>query len=88
MKHDSTVPASNIPRQHNIVCRRPMISISPVTNGPTSPSSSRFNEIAPEIVATSQPNASRSGTMITPGALRTPTAPIITTKLTPRAIQA
>ena len=44
--------------------------------------------MAAEMVATSHPKASRSGTMMTPGALRTPTEPIMTTKLTPRAIQA
>ena len=47
-----------------------------------------FSEIAAEIVLTFQPNARSSGTMMTPGAARTPTAPSVTVKATASAIQA
>ena len=88
MNTESTVPASRTVRQLRMVFFRPIASISPAVKGPTKPSSRRFSEIAAEMVATSQPKASRNGTMITPGALRTPTVPIMVTKVTPRAIQA
>ena len=47
-----------------------------------------FSEIAAEIVPALQPKARSSGTMMTPGAARTPTAPSVMVKATISAIHA
>jgi hypothetical protein len=73
MKFDSPVPAISIAMQASIVGFRPMTSMSPVKNGPVAPNTIMLSETAAEIVATSQPKALCSGTIITPGAARTPT---------------
>ncbi len=88
MKVDSPVPTSSTERHSRMVRRSPNVSISPVMNGPVRPSSRMFSEIAAEIVPTLQPNARSSGTIITPGAARTPTAPSVMVKATISAIHA
>ena len=82
MKIDRNVPAIMIAMQLRMVRFRPMTSISPVMNGPVAPSRMMLSETAPEMVATSQPNARCSGTIITPGAARTPTPASIDTNMT------
>lgn len=65
-----------------------MTSMSPVRNGPVAPSRMMLSEIAPETVATSQPNARWSGTIMTPGAARTPTPARVAENITASTIQA
>ena len=88
MKFDRPVPAISIAMHARIVRLRPMTSINPVRNGPVAPSRMMLSETAPDIVATSQPNARCSGTIITPGAARTPTPARVAENITARAIQA
>ena len=82
MKIDSPVPAIRIVMQPRMVRLRPMIWIRPVMNGPVAPSRMMLIETAAEMVATSQPKACSSGTIITPGAARTPTPASIDTNIT------
>jgi hypothetical protein len=70
------------------VPKRPMTSARPVRNGPTAPRSKMLIETAPEMVLTSQPKARCSGTMITPGAARTPTPAMVAVNMTASTIQA
>ena len=88
IKFDSPVPAISIAMHANIVRFRPMTSMSPVRNGPVAPSRVMLSEIAPETVATSQPNARWSGTIMTPGAARTPTPARVAENITASTIQA
>ena len=73
MKVDSAVPDIRMTRQPIMVRFRPMTCISPVRNGPVAPNRMMLRETAPEMVETSQPKACCRGTIMTPGAARTPT---------------
>ncbi len=88
MNVERPVPTSRSDRHDSTVRRSPSVSIRPVMNGPVMPSSRMLSEIAAEIVPTLQPNACSSGTMITPGAARTPTAPSVMVKATVSATHA
>jgi hypothetical protein len=88
MNTDRPVAATSMVMQSSRVRLRPKVSISAVMNGPSTPRRRIFTEMAPEIVATSQPKARCSGTIITPGAERTPTAVSEARKVTPSTIQA
>ena len=80
-------PMTSSTSEATTVRRSPMVCSSAAANGPISPPSRMLSEIAPEIVAASQPNACSSGTINTPGAARTPTVARITTNMTPTTIQ-
>lgn len=88
MNVDNPVPASSAKRHSIMVRFSPSVSISPVMNGPVSPSSRMLSEIAAEIVPALHPNARSSGTIITLGPERTPIAPRVKVKATNSAIQA
>src|SRR6516165_4621117 len=88
IKTERPDPAINIAIQMRIVRLRPMTSARPVRNGPTAPRSTMLIETAPEMVLTSQPEARCSGTMITPGAARTPTPAMVAVNMTASTIQA
>ncbi len=88
MKVDSPVPVISSARHSRMVRFRPMICISPVRNGPVAPSRMMLSDTAPEIVLTSQPKACCSGTIITPGAARTPTPASMAVNITARTTQA
>jgi hypothetical protein len=88
MKFDSPVPAISITMHPRMVRFRPTTSMSPVRNGPVAPSRMMLSETAPEIVATSQPNARCNGTIMTPGAARTPTPASVAENITVSTIQA
>ena len=88
MKQDARLPASSTSIASRIVRFRPMVSTSPVRNGPVRPISRMFSDTAPEMVPTLQPNARCNGTIITPGADRTPTTASIMVKVTASATQA
>ena len=88
MNVDSPVAIIRIVRHSSIVRFRPMTCSSPVRNGPVAPSRKMLSEMAPEMVLTSQPKARSSGTIMTPGAARTPTPASIAVNATPSATQA
>jgi hypothetical protein len=67
---------------------RPITSISPVSKGSRGGGKMMLSEIAAEIVATSQPKARSSGTIITPGAARTPTPANVAANTTASTTQA
>ena len=88
MKLDAPVPATSTSIASRIVRFRPMLSISPVRNGPVKPISRMLSDTAPEIMPTFQPNARCKGTIITPGAARTPTTASVMLKVTASTTQA
>ena len=88
MRLDSPVPAISNARHNRIVRFRPMTCISPVMKGPVAPSRMMLSEMAPEMVLMSQPNACCSGTIITPGAARTPTPASVEVNTTASTTQA
>ena len=88
MKVESPVPVPRIARHRSIVRFSPKTCIRPVRNGPVMPSRMMLREIAPEMVLTSQPNACCSGTIITPGAARTPTPASMAVNTTTSTTQA
>ena len=85
---ESPVPAIRTARSSITVRFRPMTCIRPVRNGPVAPSRMMLSETAPEMVLTSQPNARCNGTIITPGAARTPTPASVVVNMTARTTQA
>ena len=88
MNADAPLPATSTSIASRIVRFIPMLSISPVRNGPVRPMSRMLSDTAPEIVLTFQPNARCNGTIITPGAARTPTTANVMVKVTASATQA
>src|SRR5262249_10019102 len=67
---------------------RPKVSARPAMNGPVAPNRMMLTEIAAEMVLTSQPNARCRGTIITPGAARTPTLASVTRSIIVSTAQA
>jgi hypothetical protein len=65
-----------------MVRRTPRRSISAAAKGPISPYSTRFTEMASEMVARDQPNSPSSGTISTPGVARMPADTSSTAKVT------
>lgn len=88
MNSERPVPAINTAMQQRMVLFSPKLSMRPVRNGPVAPSRMMLIDTAPEMVATSEPNACSRGTIITPGAARTPTPASMAVNITRRTIQA
>lgn len=88
MNNDRLVPLMSTISARIMVRFRPSVCMRPAMNGPISPIRMMLTDTAPEIVLTSQPNARRSGPIITPGAARTLTPASIDMKTRPRTTQA
>jgi hypothetical protein len=80
-------PAISMTMHNRMVRLRPMTSVRPVRNGLVTPSSTMLIETAAEMVLTSQPKACCKGTIMTPGAARTPTPAIDAENMTASTIQ-
>src|SRR5579883_1693093 len=68
---------------NSTVARTPKVCIAAPANGPMQPNRSKLSDIATEMVARSQPNASCRGTIKTPGVARTPADASRVTKTNP-----